>query len=89
MAEENTPKKQSPWIANVAAYRAEHPEISYKLALVQAKETYTSANPNAKPRKPRTADAVTKTKIRKLKLKLAALESSLVAVATDEVVADA
>ena len=89
MADQNTPKKQSPWIEHVAAYRAEHPDISYKQALVAAKETYKSTNPNAKPRKPRTADAVTKSKIRKLRLKLAELEASLVAVATDEVVADA
>jgi hypothetical protein len=82
-------KKVSPWLAHIAAYRAERPEVSYKQALVAAKETYTSANPNAKPRKPRTIDAVTRTKIRKLKIKLAALEASLVAVVADPVVADA
>ena len=45
-------KKVSPWLAHIAAYRAEHPDVSYKQALVAAKGTYTSANPNAKPRAP-------------------------------------
>jgi len=84
-----TAKKVSPWLAHIAAYRAEHPEVSYKQALVSAKETYVSSNPNAKPRAPRSALAMTKTKIRKLKLKLAELESSLVAVVADPVVVDA
>ena len=82
-------KKISPWLAHIAEYRVANPDVSYKQALVAAKETYTSANPNAKPRAPRTAMAVTKTKIRKLKLKLAELEASLNVVVADPVVANA
>ena len=82
-------KKVSPWLAHIAKYRESNPEVSYKQALVAAKETYTSANPNAKPRAPRTAMAVTRTKIRKLKLKLADLEASLNVVVADPVVANA
>jgi hypothetical protein len=92
MADQNTEsppaKKQSPWIAHVAAFRAEHPDISYKEALVQAKATYTSSNPNAKPRKPRTADSITKTKLRKLKAKVAALEASLVSAVAEVAVVE-
>ena len=97
MSEENstTPptvsavKKISPWLAHIAAYRADHPDVSYKMALVQAKGTYTSSNPNAKPRAPRTESAVTKTKIRKLRVKIAALEASLAVVVADAIVAEA
>jgi hypothetical protein len=76
-------KKISPWLAHIAAFRASNPDVSYKQALVQAKESYTSANPNSKPRAPRTAAALTKTKIRKLKVKIAALEATLAIVVAD------
>ena len=96
MADQNTQppaevpaKKVSPWLAHIAKYRESNPDVSYKQALVSAKETYTSANPNAKPRAPRSAIAVTKTKIRKLKVKLAELEASLNVVTTNTLVADA
>ena len=84
MADQTPPvKKISPWLSHIAAYRAEHPDVPYKQALVAAKGTYTSANPNAKPRAPRTANAVTKTKIRKLKVKIAALEAKLAVVVAE------
>lgn len=37
------PRKPSAWVAHVKAYRAEHPEVSYKEALKAASKTYKKA----------------------------------------------
>lgn len=31
----------NPWLAHVKAFRAKHPNLSYKQVLVEAKKTYT------------------------------------------------
>jgi hypothetical protein len=36
-----TTKAANPWITHVSAFRTTHPDLSYKNALKQAKETYT------------------------------------------------
>tara|TARA_B100000963_G_scaffold31932_1_gene23783 strand:+ start:201 stop:368 length:168 start_codon:yes stop_codon:yes gene_type:complete len=34
-------KKVNPWLEHVKQFRSEHPELSYKEVLTQAKATYT------------------------------------------------
>jgi hypothetical protein len=43
MVEEEYPSRPNAWLTHVKNVRTENPELSYKEALVKAKETYTKA----------------------------------------------
>ena len=57
--------KPNPWLAHVKKFREEHPELSYKEVLKEAKKTY-EAKGGEKP-KPKAAAAKTPRKTRRKK----------------------
>jgi hypothetical protein len=66
-------KKTSKWLDHIKATRTA--DMSYKQAMVAASKTYTK-NPNSKPKKTQTDESKMKSKIKKLKKKMNALDEA-------------
>ena len=69
-------RTKTAWDLHLDEYRKKHPDIKFKDAMKLASASYTKKNPDAPPRKVRTADDKTKTKMKKLKKKVAAYENA-------------
>ena len=69
-------RTKTAWDLHLDEYRKKHPDVKFKDAMKLASASYTKKNPDAPPRKVRTSDDKTKTKMKKLKKKVAAYENT-------------
>ena len=69
-------RTKTAWDLHLDEYRKKHPDVKFKDAMKLASASYTKKNPDAPTRKVRTADDKTKTKMKKLKKKVAAYENA-------------